>query len=526
MGDSEAAEEDFQLAADIEGDRQQIASVNRALERVQGPLRLVIERFRADVIAAARPRVMIARQDPGATAAPAPVAPGPVNARIDSVPDDTLTEPEMDADDESDIFDEPALTDSDDDSDDTDTSPLTVEPEMDDEPDDSPIRRSPAVAGGSGGIDLAWLPPESELVVNIQVAEIWNARLLKPLLDSPEAQMGVQQMAMQLGFTAEDIDSVTIGLPDAMAAMSGIQPPGMAGGFPGAGPPAEATPKPVPPFIGVVRCSKPVDIELLKAAGEQSNPGAELEEVDHNGTTYFAIRGAGGEEPAVFQADPSTFVFGKEESIQDAIDRGPDTTGGPDLAFVDESQHFVIAFVPENLGFLLQQVPDPPPGQAPPSVVEVLETLRSTATGAALGISITNDVDLKIMLSAADDSGAVDIADAMDGALQDMLFFYEASKAGIPPQMAGIVDDIVEGIGSESIDDVYELTATIPGEIKDAITPDMMLPLMMMGAMGGGGLPMGPGAGPGAFPPGDGSPGNAPPGDRVSSSTGSFSCSR
>ena len=50
------------------------------------------------------------------------------------------------------------------------------------------------------------MPVETELILHLKIADLWNAPLLKGLLTGPQAQEQVQKMQLATGLAPTDID--------------------------------------------------------------------------------------------------------------------------------------------------------------------------------------------------------------------------------------------------------------------------------------------------------------------------------
>jgi hypothetical protein len=95
--------------------------------------------------------------------------------------------------------------------------------EMDEPADDDAADDEPAP---TGGIRTAYLPAETELVLQFSPARILNAPLIKPLLEEEETREFFDEFRKNSGFAIDDIDSITIGI---VAKLDDFQFPGPGG---------------------------------------------------------------------------------------------------------------------------------------------------------------------------------------------------------------------------------------------------------------------------------------------------------
>ena len=227
------------------------------------------------------------------------------------------------------------------------------------------LRQFGRVTGGAVGLDdrldLAYLPPDSELIVSIRVADIWKAPILKSLIDKPEVQKNIAEMREKIGLEPADIQSVIIGVSGLSERQKQSAPQNMmqSGG----------ANIPLPGFddvpgIMVVRTSKAINKQKLVDYAEKAEeiPIEKIETVSHGGETYYRIPIPGDSGPkfaGVFFPNDKTIVFGPEQDVKSAIERGSQTETRPDLDFIDLDQHFLIAVVPRDLSAFAEQSPIP-----------------------------------------------------------------------------------------------------------------------------------------------------------------------
>ncbi len=249
------------------------------------------------------------------------------------------------------------------------------------------------VAGGGGGgvntADLAWMHPNSQAVVSIDVDEAWNSQVVQRIVNHPEAgelKTQIEEMKKEMvkagfepGESIDAIDSVTLGFEKA-----GQDP------------------------LGVVRKKTPWNVEALK-----TNEG--FKEETHEGKTYYkSFRNA------MYFADDKTMILGPDQLVKDAITRGPTSSElAGKFAFLPKG-HIVMGGFPENLDELKQNMK--PQGMAAmmlgskPYLQQILDGLQGVE-GGGLGLTLGSGVEFEIVAKC--DSS--DAAGKISGGLGDML---------------------------------------------------------------------------------------------------------
>ncbi|MEO2017732.1 MAG: hypothetical protein ABGZ53_25535, partial [Fuerstiella sp.] len=184
-----------------------------------------------------------------------------------------------------------------------------------------------AVAGASsnsqdGPVNLEWLPPNSEAVIQIDVARLLGGPLGQ-LLQNPMVSPQIEQFKLQTGFGPEDVQSITVGVGGISDAISRGTPP---------------SPQDLP-FIVVVRAKTSVDMAKLQSV----IPNAQS--VTEGQMSYLRIP----EDPpvAIWLADSTTAVIGAEEFVKQASSFTTAPSGIDAELFAGDSA-IQIVFSPSN----------------------------------------------------------------------------------------------------------------------------------------------------------------------------------
>ncbi|MBT4864727.1 MAG: hypothetical protein HON53_06325 [Planctomycetaceae bacterium] len=359
----------------------------------------------------------------------------------------------------------------------------------------------PPVAEGEGKqpaaenkLDLSYLPADTELFVQLQLADAWQSPLLKQLADMPQVQSGLQEIQQNLGLAPADVASLTVGL-------SGVSNQAKQGTPAG---PADIASAARDQFTAVARLNKSVDAESLKLAEH------ECKELQHGGKTYFLFQPpadvsdpdapdlADNEPLAVFLAEPKLIVLGSEEQVKVAITTDGKQTRRAELDFVDPDQQLLIVFVPKEKSALTDNLPggggpDDPSGEMALVVANNLQAI-------CVGVNVGSGIELQLQANCTDDKAAAQIKQLLDGVIAE-------GHAGLKDSAAAMFgfDQILEPVLASlktSLDAAtVNTSATISEETVAAVKqsgPQLMGMLMFSGMMpgnGGNGIPpIGPGS--------------------------------
>lgn len=182
------------------------------------------------------------------------------------------------------------------------------------------------LAGGGGAkVDYAWLPPDSEVVISVDVDKVWNSNLAERIrsIDEEGVRRGLDEMKRELadagfaeGESLDAIDSVTLGFNDAQKSKG----------------------------LMVVRKKSPWNIDALK-------DGQRLEESTHDGKTYYTKS-----REATYFPDDTTMIVGDKEVVEAAMVRGPKSDLGNRFSFMPKGD-IVMAALPKDMEKLARRAP-------------------------------------------------------------------------------------------------------------------------------------------------------------------------
>ena len=458
LGLSDDAAIDFKRAIGLELHPANRIDVDLALESVQGEMRLALEKHRHAAISAARIASDKERQEMIASlieqrAADAAAGTGGAVVAKSAIGLPAGAPAPM-----------PAGT----------NSAATVSPSPSPKPAGTPASTRPAA--GSASINVAWLPLDAEVIINVNVRELWNSPMLTALKENPQTTASLQMMQDELNMSPRDIETVTVGLSGAAElAMAGAADPTAL---------ASGTDK----FVVVVRTRLPFDPQIVARRTD------DYEAATHDGKQFYRSLKA-GEMPCVYLPDSKTVVLAEEEPLMAAIERGAATSERPEFSFVDGSSHLAIAFVPNDPFALTEAIPTE--GSGSDAMDRLATAVKDQLLGVGLGISLTESVELEVRVLCVHDKAASEVDASIADLMNEAKGLWTLAKGGVPAPIAGVVDSIIRAQRNSAKAEVASISTRISGQsIERAIaSAEEMIPMLMMGAMAGLGGAMVPGDG-------------------------------
>ncbi len=348
-----------------------------------------------------------------------------------------------------------------------------------------------AAQGGGGGLDTAWLPDDTEVVVQVRVADAAASPVLQPILSEPAVSQLLTQLPDKLGLSLQDLDRVTVGI-SGLNAGRGNAPGGL---------PADMSQA---RFVGVVRTKRPLDQQKVIALGA-------AQEAQHAGKTFHrAGAGPGGPALALYFAGDSLLVLGKESDVTAAIDGGGRAGGAERFRFVSDRDDLIVAIAPRDKAFF----DDSNFNLMRRSAFGPQQTVKGSQhyEGVGFALDLTQDFHIRMMAQMQDGKVARELVNGFDQEMRDAKQKLQQERAGAaanPFVPKDVIDRMFtrqeEMLNSAKVSrsgNVVTYNMTMSGQIVSDIKPQIsmaMSMLNMMGGMGGGGGF--PGFGPGADSP-------------------------
>ena len=452
LGLSSDAAVDFQRAVGLELHPGNRIDVDFALESVQGEMRVALEKHRHEAISIARLIGDQERQQMIAALIEQRAADSAAGGNTGgAVASSAIIQP-------------PAQT-----------PPLTVATTT---PPSRSTGGSPASTGSTAdagtAVNLAWLPADSEVIVHLRIRDLWSSPMLTALKETPEIKGGLQMLQDELHLSPGDIDSVTISINGAaeLAMVGAANPSALATG----------TDK----LVAVIRTRVPFDQQVVVERTD------DFEAATHDDKTYYRAMAA-GEMPCVYMPDSRTIVLADEEPLTLAITQGADAVKRPEFDFLDSSRHVGIAFVPNDPFSLTESIPTA--GSGSDALDRLGAALKDQLLGVALGISLTDSLELDVRVLCVDDAAATEVSESLGDLMNEAKGMWALAKGAVPPPIAGVVDSIIRAQKNSASSNVATISTRVSQQsIERAVaSAEEMLPMLMMGAMAGLGGAMGSG---------------------------------
>jgi hypothetical protein len=367
-------------------------------------------------------------------------------------------------------------------------------------PRSTPSTASAASPGSAEKVfGLRWMPAETELLIHLKLADLWQAPLLKGALANPALIKQLDELQKQGGLAPSDIESVTLGISELTAAFSKSLAAAPAAkplpGRPGFGqtPFSNVRPEDIH-FVLVMKTKKPIDLKGLAL----TSPGAKLQEKD--GKTYFeavtspAMPIAGGG----WSPDANTVIFASTKDLFATMERGETATPRKEFMSIDTSPQLVIASI---------AVEELPPGfEGQPGVAEMQAAMKPYAIRmTSLGLSVTGGIALQVSALSGTDDGAKKLKAQVEKYIGEGRQLFELQKKTAVPLFAELGDMALKNLKLADQNQLVTISTNIPDSAQQKLEqlPQIVMMMAMTGGLGGGmgGFGKGPGATGGAGSP-------------------------
>ena len=448
LGLSDEAAADYKRAIGLELHPANRINVDLALESVQGDARRALEKHRHEAISTARQagekerQAMIASLIEQRAADTAEGKGGAAIAKSAITLPPSATSPM------------PTTTAP------TATTPSTSSPTTAANPRSAPPSANP------NALNVAWLPADAEVVINVRVRELSMSPMLAALQATPESQATLKQIKDETNLEPRDIESVTIGIRGATElAMAGVaNPAGLASGKEN--------------VVIVVRLRLPFDPQVIQRRTD------DFEAATHDGKQFFRSLDAEN-TPCIYLPDSKTVVLAEEEQLKSSMDEGGELGSRPEFEFVDASSHLAIAFIPNDPFAVTDSLPTE--GTGSDAVDRLTTAAKDQLLGVGLGISLNDSLELEVRALCVDAAAAAEVDAAVSDLMNEGKGLWALAKGGVPAPIAGVVDSIIRVQKNSAQAEVASLSTRLSAQaIERAVEgAKEMLPMLMMGAMAG-----------------------------------------
>ena len=325
----------------------------------------------------------------------------------------------------------------------------------------------PPITEAERALALRWLPADTEMVVHLKIADLWQAPLLKWMTNRP-LPGPVMQFQKETGLTPADIESATIGVVD----LQGAQGAAMAQTM--------GLPPQVPKLLVVVRVKKALSPdEFLKSSGD-------MKQVEYNSKTYFEAKAQDG--TGCWLAEPSTVIFGSVPELKAAMDRGETVIPRQELKFMDHTPHLVVMVAPREAKAI--PLPEVPGASAAASATQKAIMESMSAFGLAGNVKGGFDLQAAIVLRDAGNAGTVQTG--FNEMIGEARKNFEGFKSTAPPVLADLGELLLNNLKVDLQSQTVRVSTSVPDSAQEKLEqagPVLALMAMTGGLSGGGAGP-------------------------------------
>jgi hypothetical protein len=295
---------------------------------------------------------------------------------------------------------------------------------------------------GGAASRMAWLPENTEMVVEIRVSDVWNSQALQPITGGEIGQKIADGLKSQAKVDLQDIERVVVG-----------------------GAADAKTP------IVVIYAKQPIDIETLKGDATPS---------DYSGYTLYRHGSTGA---VGFLPSPEMVVYGPEDQVKGAIDRKGVCPVADKFDFVPSGDIVFATINPGRMG-----------AGGPGMNLSDFDSNSITAIAASLDFSA--NIDASFTLRCADAAAAERLSGEMRTSMDGAKANLQQQKSQLQPNpfmdveklrvMIERQEQIIETMSIAQSGSNVNGSVSVPGTIiQDAVdTLGPMLPMMMQSLPG------------------------------------------
>jgi DNA-directed RNA polymerase subunit RPC12/RpoP len=228
-----------------------------------------------------------------------------------------------------------------------------------------------------GGGRMAWLPDNTELFIEVRVADLWNSQALKPLTTGDVGARITAQLKDEAKVDLNDIERVAVG-----------------------GSSGSANP------VTVVYAKKPFDVADFEKEGTPEQYG---------GYTVYrhASRGM-----MSFLPKPTIGVYGPEADIKSAIDRKGACAAADKFSFAPSKGHLVFASTNPQSSL-----------SGTPAAMSGAPVNLGSVTSVAAALTFTSNVDIDFTLVCADSAAAEKLSGEVQQGKSEAVAKFQEQKA-------------------------------------------------------------------------------------------------
>jgi hypothetical protein len=349
----------------------------------------------------------------------------------------------------------------------------TTDATPDDAPPAPPTAAEESSAFVPAPVNFGWLPPQPELVLNVRPSALMQSPFLAKVITLPEMEKGLGNMIDNVGFSMNNLDSVTVGLSNVVPMITRIG--AQAGGMTERKSSDEEIMKVLftgSDFLVVLRFHEDTDLTaFLTEKGAAS--------VEYKDTAFLTRTHPKDEaiQAAFWQPDPKTCIVGGPTAVKMAIDSGEGESTRESFAFIGDATHLEIAAASPSLMGFSAAIPVPD-SNLPPILGRILDAFRGQITAAGISAGVDSEVIVKLKVVLPDEAAASDAEKLLNEGLILVREFREAAVSGVPEAVQPAIREMMESLTASSEQAGVVLSFTIPNSLVTAVSenPDLLKP--------------------------------------------------
>src|SRR5579872_344904 len=338
----------------------------------------------------------------------------------------------------------------------------------------------------SNKIDLAWTPPDAEIILHARPADAVNSPIISSLVNGPMGPQ-VNTVLNALGIDAKDIRTLTFGAQGVFERMRWQQRLARTQGLASSTTPSEL--EPPNQAIMVLRTVQPFDREQMKSrlqvAATEEYLGQTIM-LSSEQIPGLLVLGFG-----FFFADNSTLVMGTRDDLRLALDRGAKRQRRADIDFIDASRQILFVIAPKDPSDFDMSGPISP--MAMPQIANLRTAMKDKLKAVCIGLSFGENVDFWASVNCTSADVAKQISGELNKNLEQSKLQFNQLRSNAPPMLSDLVitaDSILGSVAITTDGALMETKLQIPSSIKNTLDklPQLMMSGMLGGMPGGGGF--------------------------------------
>jgi|GEM_PF-4335699 len=330
-------------------------------------------------------------------------------------------------------------------------------------------------------IDQKWLPAKPEGIVRLRVADLWQSPLVKALATGPQVEQFLAEMKNFGGLEPAMIDTVTVAVHGAQDWLVSTK---LANDTD-----SSTKPSVSPPVLVILTLNTPFDLAALA----QKPPFAKYTHNLNHMYAQYEWQPNMPEPPTFYQPDPLTVLISNPEGIKQAIDAGPSSATRPELAFLDGSQHVLVAGLTTPLDPQLLSQAEQSQLELPAYVAQQRQYAEKLH-GGSFGLKITGGIQAVTLISCKTPAAAAEMKSLVEAGTMMAQAEYRSQKGTLPPFLTEMADFLVGSLQTTAQSQIIQVSTNIPDSAQEKLT---QLPTMLfMMAATSGMMPSGAGMNP------------------------------